>query len=100
MAYNIHDYGDAVRVAAQFSDAVLGGVLDPETVKLTVRQPDGTVTTLTYGTDDIEQEDVGIYYADISANQSGEWFYRWWSEGTGQASKERRFVVREAMAVD
>jgi hypothetical protein len=99
MGYNIHDLGDVVRVSSEFTDPQLGGVIDPDTVKLSIRSPDGAVVTLEYGVDDIAQDDVGQYRADISVGQSGTWHYRWFSEGNGQAAEERRFVVREAQAV-
>jgi hypothetical protein len=104
MGFNVHDYGDLVRVDTGedgFRDELLGGALDPDTVNLTIRAPDGTITNYVYGTDaEIVRDDLGKYHADIDANQSGAWRYRWWSTGTGQASEERQFQVRVALAVE
>lgn len=101
MAHNTHDLGDLVRVSGSFRDAILGGAIDPDVVKLSVRSPDGTVTTYTHGTDaEVVKDQVGEYHADINADQSGTCYYRWWSTGEGQAAEENRFVVREARAVE
>lgn len=109
--FNIHDFGAAVRLhtldsedgsSRPFTDAVNGGAIDPDGVSVTIKQPDGTIETFTYSEEgtDVVKEDVGQYYIDIDANQVGTWYYRWWSTGNGQASEERRFVVRAAQAVD
>lgn len=101
MAYNQHDLGDLVVVNAEFTNAELGGVLDPDVVKLSVRKPDDSVTTYTYGVDAIVvRDDVGQYHADLDVDQSGIWFYRWWSTGDGQGARERQFEVLPARAVE
>ena len=100
MANNIHDLGDLVRVSATFKDAETEDELDPTEVSLSVCTPDGEVVTYVYDTDaEVVKEDVGMYYADLDANQTGTWFYRWWSTGTGQASEEGRFTVRGLNAI-
>ncbi len=107
MAYNTHDLGDLVRLSTfdadhpddGFMDENLETLMDPDVVKLNIRSPAGTVTTLTYGTDAIIKDAAGQYHYDMSADESGEWRYRWWSTGNGQAAEERRFMVRRALAV-
>jgi len=99
MANNIYDLGDKVRAKALFSDAVLQAVIDPDVVKLSVKNPAGNVTTYTYGVSTIQRNATGDYYADLDANAAGTWYYRWWSTGTGQAAEENRFEVKAANAV-
>lgn len=95
MAINTYDLGDLVKVKAPFSVVATGDAIDPEAVNLTVTKPDGTATTSTYGVGDTIINDApGSYYAVIDADQSGDWHYRWWSSGDGQAAEKRRFVVR------
>lgn len=97
---NTHDLGDLVRVEATFTDSVLGTAVDPDVVKLSVKSPDDVVTTYVYLTDaEIVKDAVGEYHADIDVDQAGDWFYRWWSTGDGQAAEEKRFKVRAAEAV-
>ena len=100
MAQNIHDLGDLVRVEAEFRNALTGAALDPTAVFLSVREPDGTVTTYTYGGAEITQDSTGIYHALIDVDQAGVWRYRWWSTGSGQAAEEKVFKVRQAHAVE
>lgn len=101
MPYNTYDLGDLVKVSAMFKNADTAGVIDPDVINLSVRTPAGAVTTYTFSVDaNLIKEDVGQYYAMISVNQSGYWFYRWWSAGYGQTAKEKEFEVRTAHAVE
>ena len=100
-SFNTHDLGDLIRVSGVFSEQESGDTLDPDAVYLSVRNPDGEVTTYTYGTDpEIVNDSTGHYHADIDADAAGNWHYRWWSTGTGQAAEEKRFKVSEALAVE
>lgn len=98
--YNIHDYGDLVRVSVVFRRTSDTALVDPTAVKLTVKKPKGDLVTYTYGVATIAKDSTGNYHADISVDQSSIWYYRWWSTGTGQASEERQFEVRDAQAVE
>jgi len=101
MPYNIYDFGELVKVSATFKNATTGGVIDPDVVNLSVRTTAGVVTTYTFSVDaNLIKEDVGQYYAMINVNQTGFWFYRWWSAGFGQTAKEKEFKVRTAYAVE
>jgi hypothetical protein len=85
--------GNLVRVSAAFTNSV-GAAVDPAVVKCQVRTPDGTVTTYTYGTDaEVIKSATGAYYLDVDAATAGEWRYRWYSTGSGQAADEGRFYV-------
>lgn len=90
------DLGDAPRAFGEFRN--FAGVLtDPTTVKVSIKKPDATVTTKTYGTDgDVIKQSTGIYYIDINADTTGTWAFRWFSIGTGQAASEQRFRVRQS----
>lgn len=100
MAENKYDLGELVRVSCPFTDAILGGAIDPDVVKLSVRTPAPATTTYTYGVGPVIVKDsVGNYHADIDANAAGTWYYRWWSTGSGQAADEKHFEVVQAKAV-
>ena len=97
---NTHDLGDLVRVTAEFRDPSTNAYIEPTIVKLSVKTPDGTVTTYVYDTDaSMKRTDIGQYYSDLNANAAGRWYYRWWSTGTGQAADENYFDVEAAEAV-
>jgi hypothetical protein len=98
MSWNKIDPGNARKLTASFTDAELGGAVDPDAVFLTVMQPGETedeATVYQYGVDgEIVKDDVGEYSAVISFPTSGQAFYRWWSTGDGQASQEQMIEVR------
>lgn len=90
------DYGDAPRSFNEFRN--FAGVLaDPQTVKVSIKKPDGTITTKIYGTDgEVIKESTGVYRIDVDANAEGVWSIRWFAEGTGKASSEMRFRVKDS----
>jgi len=103
MGFNTYDLGKKVRVYTGtngFTVASSGAALDPDVVKLSILEPDETLTTYTYGVGSvIVKEATGKYYADIDVDQAGTWWARWFSTGDGQAADEIRFVVEEANAI-
>lgn len=79
---NIYDFGDEVRFSGTIVDSD-GSEVDPTTVKVDIKNPNGTVTTYTYGVDAaLIRDDAGDYHIDQVLNISGRWFYRFYSEGT------------------
>ena len=74
-----------------------GVAMDPTTVIFKFMNPAGTITTYTYGEDsEVIKSGTGIYYVDIDADSSGTWHYRFESSGSGKASEENSFTVRES----
>ncbi len=93
-----YDIGDLVRVSGIFTNTA-GAATDPTAIKVSVRAPDGTLTTYTYGTDAaLKKETTGSYYLDIDATLAGFWFYRWFGTGAVQAADEAWFEVVNARA--
>lgn len=90
---NSYDVGDYVRISNAFTTLVTGAAIDPTTVSLVVRAPDGTSTTYTYAGATVTKDSTGSYHADIPATMAGLWRYRWTSTGTGAASEESVFEV-------
>lgn len=97
---NHYSVGNLVRVSAVFKDAA-GTAIDPTTVGFKVRRPDtGAVTTYVYGTDaQLVKDSVGNYHVDVSADATGEWPYRFYSTGTGQAAQESSFFADASRTV-
>lgn len=92
---NIYDVGDEIRCTGTFTDAD-GTAQDPTAVMFAYKDPSGTTTTLTYGTDAaLIKSDTGVYYVDLDIDESGIWRYRFYSTGDGQAAGEDYFHARE-----
>lgn len=93
---NEYDKGDSVRCRATFKDSS-NALIDPTAVSFKYKNPSGTITTLVYGTDAaLVKDSTGNYHVDVNANQSGTWYYRFSSTGTGQAADEETFTVAES----
>ncbi len=92
------DKGDLAKVTGTFKNSS-GTLIDPTTVMLKYRTPSGTKTTLTYITNpEINRTSTGIYYAEISMSESGTWFFKYQSTGTGQAaSSDYQIIVNESV---
>ena len=94
MTTNTYDKGDLVRIHATFTASSV--VADPTTVTLKVKDPDGVITTYTYGGGTVTKSSTGVYYKDVSVSNDGMWYYR--IEGTGavQSAGEGSFRVRKS----
>jgi hypothetical protein len=55
-----------------------GTVTDPDSLTLSVREPDATVTVYTYGTDALVVRDsTGVFHADVALTAPGMWVLAW-----------------------
>lgn len=94
MSIPVFQVGDKVRVSAAFTDAD-EAASDPGGVLCKVREPDGTVTTYTYGTDaDLVKDSTGNYRVDFLTTQSGRHRYGFYGITSGQAVAESEFRVQ------
>lgn len=93
---NTYDVGDEIRVTGTFTNSA-GTATDPTAVLFKVKNPAGTITTYTYGTDaELVKSATGVYYVDLDLATSGTWYTRFYSTGTGQAAVESTINVRES----
>ena len=90
----VYDKGDKVRLSATFS--VSGVNSDPTAVVLKVKDPSSNIATYTYALAEITKSATGIYYKDISIDESGEWYYRFEGTGAVEAADESRFIGDES----
>ena len=96
MTKNAYDIGDVVRCTGTF--AASGANVNPAAVMFKVKTPAGVTTTYTYGTDAaLVRDATGVYHVDVDAATAGEYAYRFWSTGTGQAAAEGQFWVRPTL---
>lgn len=95
---NNYDVGDRVRLSAEFT--VSGADTDPTAVTLQIKDPSGTVTTLTYGTDAaLKRDSEGKFYYDLDITMHGTWVYRFAGTETAAAAEERVLYVRASAIV-
>jgi|SRR5690606_12147698 len=80
--------GNGVTSTQEFKNS--SGVLtNPTSVTVTVREPDDTKTTYTYGTDpEVVRDSTGIYYISIVPDAAGPWGFYWLGTGTVPRSTE------------
>ncbi len=97
MGINVYDIGDYPKISGAFTDEN-DVAADPSDVSLAYEDPSGNVTTLVYGVDAaLVKASPGNYYAEIEADEAGDWHYRWIATGTGAGAQEGQFVVRPRM---
>lgn len=83
--------GQAVRLSCTFT--VNAVATDPTTVTLKVKDPGGSVVTYTYALGQVTRSAAGVYYKDISTDETGTWQYQWLGTGTCEAVDEDKFEV-------
>ena len=90
---NIYDIGKVVTLTASIA-ATSGGMIDPTSLFLTLKWPDTSCGS--WGFVEFTKIATGHYSFDVNClNQSGLYFYRWSSTGSGQGAEVNNFLVRE-----
>ena len=78
MARVVYDTGEVIRARNTYKDADTGSLADPLGVAVNLREPDGTTTTYTYGTDaELTKVSVGLYQLLITLSQAGTYKWYW-----------------------
>lgn len=88
----IYDVGDSARLSFPFRD-VNDAPVDPTDLSVTIRKPDGTLTTEEYNPGSIVKDSVGNYHLDIAVDQEGDWFYTVAGTGAATAVGTRAFYA-------
>lgn len=88
--------GSVVRYSVTFKDAAKA-LADPTNVYLKLENPNGIFTTYHYGDGvTIVKTATGLYYADVEADVSGLWLWRFEGTGANQSACEGSFTVPES----
>ena len=91
----VYDKGDAVRITGTFS--VANAPTDPTTVTLEVKDPSGNIDTYTYALAQVTKFATGVYYKDITIDETGYWYYQWAVTGAVEGADEGYIVVRSRL---
>jgi hypothetical protein len=94
MTINVYQKGDLVTVAVEFLDSDDAPV-DPDTVTFLYTPPSGTTVEFAFSDSpsEVVKDSVGNYHVDLVPDESGQYFYRWESTGSGQAAENGEFMV-------
>lgn len=80
--------GQGVRVRGEFRDPATNILVDPGSVNLIFRRPDGVETMVA-----VTRNSLGYYSGRMIVDQPGRWFWRMDSTSPGEAAKEGAFQV-------
>ena len=89
-----YEIGDGVRISVVFTNAISGALVNPSTVSLILKCPDGSEPLLV-----VENPTIGSYYADYLTTQPGVHTFRWAGAGAHPAASEGNFVVARSRFV-
>lgn len=90
--------GASVELPITFTVTATGELVDPTTITLTLRAPDGTITTYTYPSAQIVRDSLGTYRGIVVPNDDGEWLYEWVSTGAGAGVASGAFEVTQSIS--
>lgn len=100
---DVYDIDDTVQIRTYsaagegFTDEA-GALTDPTTVTLRIREPDGTLTSVTYAGAQVVKDSTGRYHYNFRPDQAGVHHYRWIGTGAVTAAFEGAFHVRKQVA--
>lgn len=93
------ELGSLVRIGPETFTDLSGALVDPTTVSLSVKKPDGTIDgPFTFAGAQVVKESVGIYHFDYTPATRGHYLYRWISTGAGQAAGVGSFDIEDSFA--
>ncbi len=91
---NQYDRGDQVRITATFTNST-GTAVDPDTIIFEYKDPSNVTSTLAYSRAELVKKSTGVYYADVSLDESGTWYIRAYGTGSAIAATPSSLEVRE-----
>lgn len=90
---NSYPLGQPVRCSVAFTNTS-DVATDPTTTIFRLKEPDGTLTTLTYPTDaTVVRTGTGAFYVDIEPDQAGLHYYEFDGTGECEAADPGKFFV-------
>lgn len=83
--------GQGVTIRMEFRNG--NSLVDPDTVTLRVKQPDGTQSEFTFADDEIERTEQGVYERALIADIPGKWLYKAVGTGVDSAAADYKYFV-------
>lgn len=91
---NEYTAGNLIRITVAFTAVTPAAPIDPTTVVLNLKSPDGTVQVLTQS---IVRDSLGQYHADFLPTQVGVHIYEWEGSGVVQVASLGQFLVSQGL---
>ncbi len=92
MAGNIYSVGQVVRLSVAITQS--GSGVDPAALSLTIKDPTGAETTVTYAGAQIVKDSTGNYHYDYTTTYAGTHQVRWLGTGSGGGAQQDSFIVQ------
>ena len=86
-----YQFDTLVKLTTTFTEKDGVTPVDPTTVTLYIKTPDGTVTAYTGG--EITRVSTGVYTYEITTSQVGRWIYKWQGTGACEITSPDVFLV-------
>lgn len=93
---NQYNVGSQVRITGTFTNPnASDDPVDPTTITIYYKDPSGNITELSGTDSDVTNSSTGVYYTDITIDESGTWIYRFVGTGAAVAADEGYFLVED-----
>jgi hypothetical protein len=90
---NVYEIGTLVRVSWEYRN-LDGDLADPTAVEFKWLKPGGTVQTWQVEADEVVNDAVGKYHADLTIDVKGTWLYKAFGTGAVHVAQEGWFYVK------
>ena len=91
---NKYDLNDLIRLRSVFTIDQVD--TDPTSISLFIKRPSGSVSTGTFVGADLTKEATGIYYQDVTLDDTGIWYYRFEGSGAVVSADEGQLIVERS----
>ena len=98
MVTSAFDIGDLKTLSVTFTN-IAGANTDPTSVTLTIKEPDGTITTKIVESGGVIKDSTGKYHFDFAITKAGRHIVNWLGAGTVAEATETEFYARRKEAV-
>lgn len=99
MTVKTYELGNVIKVSGSFTDSNDEPV-DPSQVSVSILTPGKSLLSYVYNQgQEVKKEGTGIYYIEINANITGDWYVRFFSSGSIISASEILFRVSSHKAM-
>lgn len=94
-----YELGQLVRIGPETFTDFTGNPVDPTTVSVSIKKPDGTIDgPFTLAATQVVREALGVFHYDYTPATTGHYLYRWVTTGTATTAAVGNFDVQDSFA--